>query len=68
MKILLLHLLLSVSIVENLGNDIVRDHDHLNCKFRVMLTINVTSKLRIHSYQYMHSNLLIMIITYLQLN
>ena len=34
MKIILLHLLLSVSIVDNLGNDIVRDHDHLNGKFR----------------------------------
>ena len=33
MKILLLHLLLSVCR-ENLGNDIVRDHDHLNEKFR----------------------------------
>ena len=34
MNILLLHFLLSVSIVENLGKDIGRDHDHLNGKFR----------------------------------
>ena len=47
---------------ENLGEDVVRDHDYLNGKFRGYARLNVTSKLRIHSYQYMHLILLIMII------
>ena len=49
---------------EAMGEDIVRDHDHLNGKLRGYANKNVTSKLRIHSYQYMHLILLIMIITY----
>ena len=57
---------------ENLGEDpetgfkdIVRDHDHLNGNLEDMLTINVTSKLRIVLFQCMHLILLIMIIIYL---
>ena len=50
---------------EDMGEEILRDHDRLNGEFRGYADNNLTFNLRITLYQHMHLILLIVITTYL---